>query len=318
MSLQFCSIQVKHPNIYCADTTSLKKSPSMGDMFPSVKALLTAMVDYAGVFPPAKLSVKDAMTQFAQAASGHYAGMLNRFVLPAACLEEFVALQEHFPETEWRLSVTLTGDVAIALQQLQHHRHTIALTALEIPPLPPQELAALLSDVPEGIDLFFEMPVDQIEAYLSVIWGTPAMAKIRTGGVTVDAFPSAQQIARAIQTFAQAGIPFKATAGLHHALRSQHPLTYESNSLSAWMHGFLNVAIAAAFLYHHKISLKQAQLILETSKSDSFLFKPEAIAWSGLTLTTSEIHSARHRGFRSFGSCSFKEPVYDLTQLRLL
>lgn len=287
-------------------------------MVPSVKALLTATVDYAGVFPPAKLSMKDAMTQFAQAAVGHQAEMLNRFVLPATGLEDFVVLQEYFPETEWPLSVTLTGDVAIALQQLQHHKDAIALKALEVPPLPAQELVALLPDLPGDIDLFFEMPIDQIDAHLSVIWGTPAMVKIRTGGVTVDAFPSSKQVAKAIQTFAQAGIPFKATAGLHHALRSEHPLTYEPNCMSGWMHGFLNVAIAAAFLYNHKISLKQAQTILETTTPDSFLFNPETIAWSGLTLTTAEIHSARHRGFRSFGSCSFKEPVHDLTQLHLL
>jgi len=35
------------------------------------------------------------------------------------------------------------------------------------------------------------------------------------------------------------GVPFKATAGLHHPLRCIHPLTHEPNSPAAAMHGFL-------------------------------------------------------------------------------
>ena len=44
------------------------------------------------------------------------------------------------------------------------------------------------------------------------------------------------------------GVTFKATAGLHHAMRGSYPLTYERASESGTMFGFLNVFLAALFV----------------------------------------------------------------------
>ena len=82
---------------------------------------------------------------------------------------------------------------------------------------------------------------------LAVLSAAGARAKVRTGGVTEGAFPASHALARFIQSCADAGVPFKATAGLHHPLRGEYRLTYEPGSPHGMMFGFLNVFLAAAF-----------------------------------------------------------------------
>src|SRR5262245_66189313 len=101
---------------------------------------------------------------------------------------------------------------------------------------------------PANLTPYFEIPIgDGLAELIKSIAETGARAKVRTGGVAADAFPSSFDLARFIKICAEEDVPFKATAGLHHPLRSVNKLTYAPESESAMMHGFLNVFLAAAF-----------------------------------------------------------------------
>ncbi|MDZ8055772.1 MAG: hypothetical protein RMX68_017540 [Aulosira sp. ZfuVER01] len=288
-------------------------------MVASLETLLSSVVDYAGLFPPAKLELQPAMANYAQYQTTPYTWMLGRFILPVSRLQEFEQL---LPEKsrQWLLSVIMTGDVKEAIAQLQSlNNDKIAVASLEFPPLPPTEIEKILSYLPAEIESFFEIPFNNdFKSYLSVLQHTGAAAKIRTGGVTVDAFPSIYQLCQIIFAFAEAQVPFKATAGLHHPLPAKHRLTSESNSPSAVMHGFLNVIVLAALVYHQKLKPETALELLQDSASDNFKFTNDSISWKNHQLNISEIEATRKRFFRSFGSCSFQEPIDDLKELRLL
>lgn len=296
-------------------------------MNPSVQTLLSAVVDYAGLFPPAQLSLTQAIKNYEQDRASSHTWMLGRFVLPAnrviELLEQFIQSSSIQP---WPLSVVLSGDLESVVEQIQllpfpstqttSPHPTVA--ALECPPLPPDKIQSLLTQLPKGIDTFFELPFTDPTSHLKVLKGTNAFAKIRTGGVKAEAFPSVTQLGQFILACADAQVPFKATAGLHHALPGQYRLTYEADSLTAAMHGFLNVAIAATFAYSQTITLEELSEVLNESQPSGFVFETDGMRWGDRYLSLSEIQTTRRDFFRGFGSCSFQEPIHDLMKLQLL
>ncbi len=289
----------------------------------SVKVLLSSVVDYAGLFPPAKLGIREAMINYTQAHIAPYAWMLGRFVLPASRLDEFEALLSQLEESQtsqWSLSVLLSQDVATEVEKVRSlNNPNISISALEIPPLPPTEIERVFPYLPTGVDLFFEIPINQdLKAYLSVLQKIGASAKVRTGGLTAEAFPSVTQLCQCICAFAEARVPFKATAGLHHPLPAEYRLTYEPDSPFSNMHGFLNVTILAALVYWQKVTLEEAVAILQESSINKFQFREDGIDWNHYQLNLLEIETARQQFFRSFGSCSSEEPIHDLKNLNLL
>jgi len=161
---------------------------------------------------------------------------------------------------------------------------------------------------------YIEIPVSgDIDALLSAIGGIGARAKIRTGGVTPDAFPSARAVIDFIVACQRARVPFKATAGLHHPLRGQYRLSYEPNSPKGMMYGYLNVFLAAALLDAGE-DPDVALAALEDSDPGSFAFADDAIQWKGRRLSRRQLLNARRFAI-SFGSCSFREPIDELAQL---
>ncbi|MGL4622502.1 hypothetical protein [Chroococcidiopsis sp.] len=282
-------------------------------MLASLKALLTSVVDYAGLFPPAKLDLRQAMENYVQDSASPYAWMLNRFVIPISRLSEFAELLSAFSLKHWSLSVILSG-LQSEIEQLRslNHSDNVAIAALEFSPLSPPEIERVLPDLPTGVEAFFEIPFNRdLEPYLKVLRHTGTAAKIRTGGATIGAFPSVTQLSQCMYLFAEAQIPFKATAGLHHPLPAKYPLTSEPDSPATLMHGFLNVATLAALAYWQKVTPTEALELLQES-SNTFQFKQDSICWRDRCLDILEIEAARQHFFRSFGSCSFQEPVNDL------
>jgi hypothetical protein len=57
-------------------------------MSPALRALLSGIIDYAGLFPPASLSLEQAIRNYARYRSEPDAWMLGRFVCPAERLKE--------------------------------------------------------------------------------------------------------------------------------------------------------------------------------------------------------------------------------------
>lgn len=138
--------------------------------------------------------------------------------------------------------------------------------------------------------------------------------KIRTGGVKASMIPTIEQVAFFIHTCRENGVPFKATAGLHH------PLRHDSAELDAAtkMHGFLNVFGAAVLSHALRISEPVFREILEDESAESFSFDDGGFTWRDHSVTSAQIALARREFANSFGSCSFVEPLEDLKTLKLL
>ena len=158
---------------------------------------------------------------------------------------------------------------------------------------------------------FFELPTgEDCRGLLAALAGADAAAKIRTGGVTPELNPPTAEVARFIHQCAQAGVPFKATAGLHH------PLPNEAAHIPAHQQGFLNVLVAATFAATRGGAEEDVREILNFG--DGLVAGEAELGWNGLTLTREQIEEARATLAISFGSCSWQEPVDDLQALGLL
>lgn len=294
-------------------------------MLTSLKQLLSRIVDYAGIFPPAQLSLPEAINIYDRACSSLNRWMLDRFVLPATHLQEFtkLLLSEDITSSQpWALSVIVSKNWRSKIDQIhqiiEQSNLSTRIRSLEVTSLSPVEVEQISLDLPAEIDTFFEIPFNvDLESYLSILQRIGAGAKLRTGGVTSDAFPDSTQLGQRILSLANARIPFKATAGLHHPLRG-HCFTHPSNTASTTMHGFLNVAIASAFAYQQVMTLNQIVEILEETSIEAFQLSDTEIRWHEHSLSITAIEASRQHFFHSFGSCSFEEPIHDLYNLKLL
>ncbi len=248
----------------------------------SLQALLASLIDYAGLYPPAALSLVDVAGKYASYRTSPHSWMLNRVVLPSAKLAEAPL------DDDWRITLLVDSEPG---------------------QLPPQ-VETLETKLPHRLSLptYCEAPLEHV---------TGAFAKLRTGGLTPDAIPSPETIADFLHRAAERRIPFKATAGLHHPIRSLRPLTYAADSPRAVMHGFINVFTAAAFAWRHADRGLLVSLLNEEDPS-AFEFPGDELRWRGHRLTTEQIQSARSEFAHSFGSCSFEEPVADLRELGYL
>ena len=295
-------------------------------MFSSLKRLLASIVDYAGLFPPAKLSMAEAIANYNRYRQSSNCWMLGRFVVPVSRLTELSTFLSR-PSlgdklvSPWSLSVILSENWEVELEQIQkiNHQDQMAIAALEFKPLPPAEIKRAINYLPNGMESFFEVPLTENSAtYLDILQGTKASTKIRTGGLTAQAFPTVERICQFIFTSAEAQVPFKATAGLHHLLPGKYPISYEDKSITTTMQGFVNLSMLTALVYGQQLNQSEALQVLQESSVTSFNFQEDTITWKNYSLNLDEIQAARQLFFRSFGSCSWQEPIDELRELQLI
>lgn len=291
----------------------------------AITSLLASGIDYAGLFPPAQFAMPDAVRQHAAYLTGPHRALLGAFVVPLARLGDFEAAFSSLPpspETTWHLNALAGPDpVADAASVADfNRRHAAArIVAIETKATTPAEIARAVAPFPSSLDVWVELPATTpaLPALIDAVRAAGRGAKLRTGGVTANVFPSPAEVARFLRECHRAGVVMKATAGLHHPLRGDYPLTYEPGSPRGTMFGFLNILLAAAFVRTGGSEIDTLALLDERDPR-AFVASPDAIAWRDFRFAAPQLAATRQALCRSFGSCSFTEPIEGLQELSWL
>jgi hypothetical protein len=315
-------------------------------MTESLRTLLENLIDYAGLFPPAALTMEPTVKNYDAYRRGENAWLLARLVMPAARLSEFEAALAQLEPTpgatpaEWRLTSPLSPNIAADIAKIQEFnaRHAapsgpspsvtpspsttmtpaIKIESVEMRAANAQEIRAAAQQIPKSLQAYFEIPIsNDLENSLAAIAETGARAKVRTGGESPEMFPTAADLARFFAQCKAAGVAFKASAGLHRPVRGEQRYTYKPDSASGTMHGFLNVFLAAAMLRDGMNEEDAADLLAEQSPA-AFLWEEKGAAWRTHCIGNKQLSAARKSFSLTVGSCSFAEPVDNLIALGLV
>ncbi|MFD7410791.1 hypothetical protein [Kitasatospora purpeofusca] len=288
----------------------------------AVPPLFQGLFDDAAVFPPGNLPVAEAVPAHLAHRAAPYADAVGPLLCGAGRLGELAAAAAAvdavtgasvpaadgtaadgagprlrvglvLPGGSSELGPALTAAAPFVLAGVElatrDAREAVAALDLLLPP-----------DVPAAVELPRELlRGDGLEEVLDVLVDSPYRAKFRTGGVVAGAFPDEAELAGFLTGCAQRGLPYKCTAGLHHAVRHTDPVTGFEH------HGFLNVLLAAA-----ETDPKAAAEILAERSGP-------ALAEAVRALTDRQVTVIRN-SFTAFGTCSIAEPLDDLAALGLL
>lgn len=233
------------------------------------RGLFAGLIDHAPTFPPEELPLDEALRAHEAALHSEPGWICNRFVVRASHLAQLPELRPP------RLSVVV-----------------------DAPPAPDERIEAFETTdddwmPPADAEIFVEHPVGaEFDAWVAGLGGR--RAKLRCGPTA----PAIDDLAAAIRSCRERGVAFKATAGLHHAVRANG------------QHGFLNLLAAAAF--------GDEEAALTETDAAAFAVDADAFRWRDRTTSPEEVAAVRRGLFRSFGSCSFTEPVDELRALGLL
>jgi hypothetical protein len=224
-------------------------------------ALLERLIDHAPTFPPASLSPAEALAEDRRAQASPHAFVLGRLVWPASRLDELGDEQR---------TLSVLADASVPDDP--------RIESIEVPPgreIPARSSRAVYVEggpVPPGL-----------------------LAKVRCGGAVV---PSVDELASFVRECHERDVPFKATAGLHHAVRNGAE------------HGFLNLLAAVVF--------GDEEAALAEEDAGAFALDGASFRWRDRAAGPEELAAARRERLHAIGSCSFFEPVEELAALGLL
>lgn len=287
----------------------------------SIRLLLGHAIDYAGLFPPAALACEQAAANYQTYRTSAAAWALGRFVCPAERLPELAAVLDAADPgaaaEPWRVAATLGEDWPADRARILRFnaRSDARVDAVEGRTPDSAAVGRLALFGEDGLAAYGETPPagDGLDATLEALRAAGLAAKIRMGGVTAERFPAAGEVARFLAAAHRADAPFKATAGLHHAIRGEFPLTYEPESRRATMFGFLNFLLAG-LVVRAGGDPGDAVAALEERSSEAFGFDDAGASWRGRRFALAELEAFRSR-FHGFGSCSFREPIDALAEV---
>ena len=266
--------------------------------------LFCGLCDDAALFPPGNAALGDAVQAHVAFVDAPYADMVGPFVVSANSLH---SLAEHTRACREMVQIAVTASVPAIQRTLADvdGMTGVRLTALDI--ALGQEIAAgqvvpTIRNALAGREVTVYVEVPRGSRRNTVVRELAACglrAKLRTGGIRADLYPDERELAGSLVTLATAGVPFKATAGLHHAMRNTDPQTRFEQ------HGFLNLLVAAQAASEGAPVGTVAHILAE---------RDPAIVVAQVAKLDAEVRTA----FRSFGTCSVNEPLDELIELGLL
>ena len=288
-----------------------------------LSTLLEGVIDYAGLFPPAKLSLPEAVEEYVELRNGAHSWLVSRFAVAATDLAGLGAelekheLDEVFPlavigssapeQHGWKASLDHDLEALRLFAARFGDRAFVEAFEVRIPNNAMVEEAIREVGKLQVEDLIVELPWGPgLEDAIAALAGSETVfAKARTGGMDRAAFPTSAQLALFIQHCVQLDLPFKLTAGLHHPMPNVDTVT------GARAHGFVNVLSAVALTYQEDFSVAEITEVLEEERPRAFAFSDEGLSWNGIDVPLETLEEVREL-FVSFGSCSVEEPAAGL------
>ena len=258
--------------------------------------------------------MSDAVSEYAQHRAAQDSWALGRFVVPLPRWNDLMSSFESVASYDewWPVSLLASAQDEPRIRELAEHSTELRIESVETKATGFADVQKVKSLVALGLEVFVEPTrLTDFEAITPDLKRSGAAAKIRTGGVTADAFPTPAEVLEFMKTCRKAGIRFKATAGLHHAVRGEYRLTYEKSAPIGEMYGFLNISIAAALLLSGRPDSVVLGALTERS-ADAFEFTNDGALWRGNWLSSAELDATHSDFFTGFGSCSFREPMAEL------
>lgn len=292
-------------------------------------AALGALIDYAGLFPPASLPLEDAVAAYRRLRSAPDGWLVGRFLCPTSVLEDLAAVLTRTMDAEeppWAVGAIFDEDVGRAADHaatFHHYASPAALVSTAEVALPRDAggddirtiaVAAMGIDgetvpfleVPLSAEWEAEIPatIDAISRVRSDMRRTTG-AKLRCGGTEPSAFPSPEQVAMFLMACERRGLPFKATAGLHH------PVRHLDEELGVMRHGFVNLLAAAAVAAENGPFHDVAAVVAETDPA-AFELGAGSLSYREHRFPTRVVAAVRSGAFVAYGSCDVDEPIVDL------
>ncbi len=275
--------------------------------------ILEGLFDYAGLFPPANLDMQQTVKNWYTYANCDDSWMLARLIIPVSRLNDFKsAAKDILPSAEeqdmWQISVLLPpvsseGFESAVQATIDFNLEDCGAVAnvVEFKASSTIEIDKALSILHDDLFPFIEIPIDEDpRGLLASLSGAIAGAKVRTGGIVPELYPSAEHLARFIHSCALSGQPFKATAGLHH------PYANINSNVGVREFGFLSILQSAAFASTNDCNVGDIMEILLCDTPDLSSF------------SEGQLEQVRAELFNSIGSCSFNEARSDLRLMGML
>lgn len=298
-------------------------------MTRSLDMLLGSAIDYAGLFPPAQLSLPDAVREFISELESPSSFLVNGFVVPsrlAEALEKEADSQGLFEEGD-ALAVTLILKPEEG-GSLADEAKALADTWDPDSWLEPVAVEAFVGTQPTDADLKAMKVMGQkldVPVFLEFGWNPDYKAagekavtlwqgfgyKARLGGASKTDTPSIQQVADFLVEAAGMDVPLRLTAGLHHPLAHNDPI------FGGWRHGFLNCLAAALAVYANDAPVKEVEKILSLQSSSAFRFTENAFHAGDRSFGPEDLELFGDYCY-GFGSCSISEPYDGLVRLGLI
>ncbi len=293
----------------------------MSDLPPTLSALLNGLFDYAGLFPPADLDMPAAVVEYDELLDLPWQWAIARFITPAASLSRFTAAAGVEDLGSWCLSGLLPPaddpEFAAAVDAVHafnapHEEPVIDMAELK--------MGGDADRVEHAVELLGPsiLPVIEVDwqsdprGGIAAVAGAGACAKIRTGGIRPELYPPVEAVAEFIVHCAAAGVPFKATAGLHH------PMPNRNEKVGADEHGFLGVFLGAAAAYGLQATAEDVAAILQCGDRSTITFDDQHAAIAGFKIPLELIAESRQEFAMGFGCCDPREAWSDLFAMSLV
>lgn len=295
----------------------------MTRMTRALAVLLSRAIDYAGVFPPAKLDLALAYDDYSRYRRGREAWILGKLVVRTTQLGDLARLIEQRPPEEpiaisaigrsgadrasWEIGLEADAASLNAFEANVGELATIEAYETRLPDN--DDAAGWIRDLHgfSGVDVYAELTwaAGQGDAMAVAAETEFVKVKARTGGEVATTFPTPAQLAGFIQGAVQLGLAFKLTAGLHHAF------PHHAAQLGVRMQGFVPVFAATACAFAHDLSIRELTTILDIDSPNEFVFLDGALIVQNWTVGLDDLADTREC-IVAFGSCSIDEPLETL------